>query len=275
MGSLNDGFDILWKLSPQRVYHFLIEPKQRKKIKREINRISGMPRYKKGEAFFYGKQILFNDQASFLYQFNEIFTKENYLFQTDIENPLIYDCGANIGLSVIYFKMLFPKSTIKAFEPDPEIAYLLNENVRRNSLNNVIVENKAIWKDNCRLLFGMDGSDGGSIYKSGNSVSVDAVRLKECIEVENKIALVKIDVEGAEVDILEDCKNSLHNVDKLFIEYHSFKEKKQNLSDILNILSNAGFRYYLQPISDCRHPFIMTVSQNIMDFQINIYAVKK
>ncbi len=43
------------------------------------------------------------DALSFVFQFKEIFVKQYYLFETETEEPLIYDCGANIGISVLFF----------------------------------------------------------------------------------------------------------------------------------------------------------------------------
>jgi hypothetical protein len=61
--------------------------------------------------------ISFCGRASFLYLFEEIFAKASYLFHSDTDRPL--DCGSNIGMSVLFFKKLYPAARITAFEPDP------------------------------------------------------------------------------------------------------------------------------------------------------------
>jgi FkbM family methyltransferase len=43
--------------------------------------------------------------------------------------PVIIDCGGNIGLSVLYFKYLFPNSVITVFEPSPPVFEILKENI--------------------------------------------------------------------------------------------------------------------------------------------------
>jgi hypothetical protein len=63
--------------------------------------------------------ISFCGRASFLYLFEEIFAKASYLFHSDTDRPLIFDCGSNIGMSVLFFKKLYPAARITAFEPDP------------------------------------------------------------------------------------------------------------------------------------------------------------
>src|SRR5262245_6977657 len=59
--------------------------------------------------------------ASFVYMFEEIFAKASYSFHSDTDRPLIFDCGSNIGMSVLFFKKLYPTARITAFEPDPRI----------------------------------------------------------------------------------------------------------------------------------------------------------
>ena len=78
------------------------------------------------------------------YLFGEIFVKNEYFFKSNKHKPLILDCGSNIGVSVIYFKFLYPNCHIHAFEPDPETFELLKQNVQKNNLKNVFLHNKAV-----------------------------------------------------------------------------------------------------------------------------------
>src|SRR5262245_3958230 len=47
------------------------------------------------------------------------------------EHPVILDCGANIGISVLNYKRQFPRAHIVAFEPDPEFAPVLRRNLKK------------------------------------------------------------------------------------------------------------------------------------------------
>src|SRR5579862_10008371 len=51
--------------------------------------------------------------------YSEIFARQNYEFTSTRENPVILDCGANIGMATFYFKWRFPEAQITSFEPDP------------------------------------------------------------------------------------------------------------------------------------------------------------
>src|SRR5690348_5460731 len=66
-----------------------------------------------------GKTIsTFNNYFWFYHSVEEIFVDEVYKCNFNSAEPYIIDCGANIGLSVIYFKQKYPNAKIIAFEPD-------------------------------------------------------------------------------------------------------------------------------------------------------------
>lgn len=214
------------------------------------------------------------DLPSFIWQFKEIFVDEIYKFDTKEEQPTIYDCGANIGMSCLYFKQLFPNAKIKAFEADPMIVDILKSNLAKNSINDIEIINKAVWKDYNGIEFGSEGADGGSIYANGKKIKIESIRLKDYLEHENFIDLLKLDIEGAEYEVLKDCANSLSNVRNIFVEYHSWNNSPQKLSEILEILELNSFRYYLENISIRKNPFINFAKDQNMDLQLNIFGVK-
>lgn len=59
------------------------------------------------------------------YFINEIFTSNEYYFKPSCKQAFIIDCGAHIGMSVLYFKKMFPDSKIMAFEANPHNFELL------------------------------------------------------------------------------------------------------------------------------------------------------
>ena len=62
--------------------------------------------------------------------------------------PFIIDCGANIGLSVIYLKNLYPDAEIVAFEPDEQNFQLLQKNIASFGFKNVEARKEAVWTEN-------------------------------------------------------------------------------------------------------------------------------
>ncbi|MES2559169.1 MAG: FkbM family methyltransferase [Bacteroidota bacterium] len=225
---------------------------------------------------FEGGTLSMPDAQSFVWQFKELFVDEIYKFETPSRNPIIIDCGANIGLSCIYFKHRFPEARITAFEADPEIVKVLNQNLRSNNAGDVEVRAKAVWVHNEGIHFKQDGSDGGSITTANEAgILVQTARLKDVLQEHPSIDFLKIDIEGAETEVLNDCKEELYRVQKLFVEYHSYVNQEQSLSTLLTILKNEGFRYSIQSISETPNPFMPSEkSQLNFELQLNIFAWK-
>ena len=91
----------------------------------------------------YGKDFETNNIKSFLNQYYMIFYKESYFFNTS-DTPLIIDCGANIGLSNLYFSKLHPNSKIISFEADPVIYEICKKNLMSQNITNVELINEAV-----------------------------------------------------------------------------------------------------------------------------------
>ena len=215
------------------------------------------------------------DFASFSEQFKEIFVDEGYNFKSDTDHPVIIDCGSNIGMSCLYYKEIYPKAKIYAFEADAGLASIAKENLYNNNIYDVEVNNCAVWVNNEGVEFSGDGADGGSLYGNGEKCNVPSVRLKDILCKYSKIDFLKIDIEGAEYDVLQDCGESLGNVQNMFIEYHSFTDAEQLLGELLLILKKNDFRYYMQSISNRKKPLIANRTSAAMDLQINIWCFKK
>ena len=234
-------------------------------------------RYKKGEILFYGNKFKYLDKASFDFIFDELFVKNIYKFKTLSESPVIIDCGANIGLSIVYFKRNFPSAKILAFEADPTVYEVLVENISKFDYKDVTLLNYALWDDECEISFNSEGSDGGRIdttlITGQNLVSCKTARLSSYLN--QKIDMLKIDIEGAEVKVLNECKDLLVNVDNLFVEFHSFSNEKQELSVLLKILEENNFRYYIsQTGSEMVTPFIQIIDYLGIDNSLNIFAYR-
>src|SRR5690349_3628700 len=95
-----------------------------------FRRLISLPRYQKGTVLLKGKSLRFLDGPSCSFIYREIFEEEIYKFVSPTPEPYIIDAGANIGLGIIYFKQLFPKAQILAFEPDESVFNVLEENVQ-------------------------------------------------------------------------------------------------------------------------------------------------
>jgi len=247
------------------------------KESKDYKRMKKLPRFVKSRTTFLNNEIEFVDSVTYLYGINEIFKTNIYKFNSSSNEPFIIDCGSNIGLSVIYFKQLYPHSIIKAFEPDPNIFKTLTFNVKSFGFKDVELHQKAIWKQNEILNFKQEGGFSGRIpmiNDEHNIIDVEAISLQEIIG-SKKIDFLKIDIEGAEYEVLKSCKDNLQNVEHIFIEYHSHKDEKQTLHEILEILQNQGFRYHVLEAFTRKKPFIDNETMLGMDLQLNIFGTRK
>jgi FkbM family methyltransferase len=177
----------------------------------------------------------------------EIFTNDAYYFETDNPTPYIVDVGTYVGISLLYFKNLYPNSKIVCFEPNP-IAYdLLEENILINDLKNVDIHNTAIWTQNGLKNLYLDKSNlerfsVGSFNKDCWNGSVPSQKIEVKTEILSKyinkpVDLLKLDVEGSEQRILSNIQEDFKNIKNIIFEYHPTKE--QNIDKIVNLLSKS------------------------------------
>jgi FkbM family methyltransferase len=273
---------ILRKILPGFVadlYDWYRLSKTERRERRELDRIKKNNRYQEGYTNIFGEEykIKYVDNASFVFIYEELFKKEIYKFKCDIKDPLIIDAGANIGLSVIYFKRLFPESTVIAFEPDQKVFDTLDFNVRSFGFKKVELIKKALWNTETELNFFSEGADGGRLATkedTNNIIKIQTTLLSNYIR-DQKIHLLKIDIEGAEFNVLMECREYLKNVKNIFVEYHSFKNRKQNLGELINILEQSGFRIITHHIGvHSGNPFYKIEEYEGMDLQLNIYGIR-
>ncbi len=196
--------------------------------------------------------------------FTEIFFKETYFIPCTDKPIRVIDCGANIGMSLLYIKIRVPHAHVLCFEPNPAALAVLEKNIEANNWENEVqVFPYALGKEKGTANFFVENrvatSSGGrtdSYVKNKdrtiNSYTVDVDILSHHIN--SNVDLLKIDIEGGEFDVLEDliAHDKLRYVATLQLEYHYFPEMATRpLSDMLVLLESNGFRTFVQPTA---HP---------------------
>lgn len=221
-----------------------------------------------------GHEIHYVRAAHLKYLFREIFVEETYFFRTDAPQPLIVDCGSNIGMSILYFKALYPNARVIGFEPDPTTFAKLRDNVVRNGLSDVVLHECALANEEGQAEFYR--SDTRSLEMSldkkrlnGDVISVPLKRLSSFLEEE--VDLLKIDVEGAEMLVMQDLASTekLRLVKQMHLEYHHHIDGNNDaLSSMLKLIEDNGFGY--QIASEAGHQAKPRTFQDI-----SIYAYRK
>lgn len=245
-----------------------------------ISKIKNIPRYTPGRAKTRIGIIEFVDLDTFHSGLKEIFVDEIYKIKKfSSKNPVVIDCGANIGLASIYFSKLY-SANVYAYEADPAIFECLNKNVHNLSLQEKIFTfNKAVWINDQDVEFDVECGYSGQIKKDGHelvkkTIRVPSIRLRKIISDFDHIDFLKIDIEGAENQAIIDCAGILNNIDYIFIEWHSYARYPQMLGDILNLLKMEGFRYHIRDAFTSKTPFVKVEKMCGMDLQLNIFAFK-
>ncbi len=204
-----------------------------------------------------GYKFSFNNFLEFLTIYKDVFVCKDYKFVSTNKSPVILDCGSHIGISVLYFKKIYPNSKIFGFEPNPSTFKLLKNNVRQNNCNSVELKNVAIGNQNKKIDFYIkkdvgepswsDTADLNVRYEPEKYIKVKVNSIKLSKYLKGKVDFIKLDVEGFETKVLEEIGSKLKNVMEITIEYHHNENcKTNNVFTILKILRKYGFKYVLK-----------------------------
>ena len=183
--------------------------------------------------------------------------------------PVIIDIGSNVGQSINFFRNLFSKSKIHSFEPNKDCFQTLKKNYKNKNfiyLNNCAItniKNKHFYVNNIHSGLGSFSRINTfskdiinkKLFNSKNfiekKIKVSAIPMKKYL-LENRIVkridLVKIDVQGHNINVLKSFGTSINIVDNFLIEINFYdfykKEKKPQFAIINNYLEKFGFYIY-------------------------------
>ena len=176
---------------------------------------------------------------------------------------IVIDIGANIGyFTLIMAKGIRENGKVFSFEPEPKNFELLKKNVEINNYSNVILEKKAIGnKTGTAKLYLADRKN--NVFSSGmhrifrsdlvsqiaDPILINIIKLDDYLQdlkFIKKIRLIKIDVEGAEFDVLKGMNKILdeNKEIKIVMEFSSenLEDYGSNAYDVVDFLMNKGFK---------------------------------
>ena len=170
------------------------------------------------------------DQRSYLFQLRDCnidsYTKKVF---ADLIKPnmVVLDIGACLGIySIIAASKLDGHGRVYSFEPDYRNYEHLLTNINQNNLSNVIIPvEKALSDKQETISFNLGtgmrtGSSRYAKYRSGNDGSrkVEAIKLDDFIDKDICADVIKMDVEGSEIDALDGMKELIkRSLDKLIM----------------------------------------------------------
>jgi len=191
----------------------------------------------------------FTNLWEFLHIYLSVFCLGEYKFTARKRNPIVIDGGAHIGISAIFFNKLYPDAKVIAIEPDPRNVKLMETNIRRQNVSGILIEQSALSHNNAPVsLYRYSWSWSNSIIKEvwgdkdrpTDAIKVPSILLSNLISEE--ISLLKLDIEGAEYEVLNEAKDKLSLVNEIIMEFHKTPNNPQNdIHKTINLLVSAGY----------------------------------
>lgn len=210
-------------------------------------------------------QISGTDQKELKHLVKEVFTQHTYYFETDRLDPIIIDVGAHVGVATHYFAHVYPSAHIFAVEPHPLSYELLIQNCEWNRLLNVTSIQAALVPQKVQSILGDENiglyADSSDTWLSSTSVLEGAwnhqqsdmklvpaptITLHQLLQnVATKhpnrtVDLLKLDIEGAEWDVLLSAKEELYAIKRILLEYHP--DEEHDLSKLIQHLQQYSLK---------------------------------
>jgi FkbM family methyltransferase len=175
-------------------------------------------------------------------QFDDIFIRRQYAFSSDKSEPVIIDCGGNVGLSAIWFKINYPRCHLTVYEADPDLAAILQANLMNAGIYDVQLRKEAVWIFNGTVPFIKTGDDSGRVTENSSILCpcIDLVEhLPSCVD------LLKMDIEGAEFPILTKlCETgAIKKIRRLVCEFHIWQDKIDEFVKTLGLLRSNKMQF--------------------------------
>ncbi len=169
---------------------------------------------------------------------------------------VVYDCGANIGIFSLYAASCFPAAKIICFEPDKNNLALLRKNLLANGITAEIRE-AGVWDKNGTIYY--HPGDSSILGMTNEQPSPFPIRV-ERLEIATPDTWVKLDVEGAEYQVLPTLLRSHPLPRHISIELHFYDTKGQQ---IIELFKAGGYQLhgYFDPQNICA-VFDAELSQN-------------
>lgn len=199
------------------------------------------------------------------YMSGYLFLRETNPLETRVVRTLLnkgdvmIDVGAHIGWYTLNAaQKVGSKGHVFAFEPNPECLDYLKRNLKLNQYNNVILEPIALCNRNGRVNFWLGDDMGGSMIKE-NTQRLSRTPLKKIKAISSKLdsyclhhkikktKLIKIDVEGAEMQVLKGAIKVLKQFSPaLIIEVleSNLRVNKSSKKELLKFLEKNGYQQY-------------------------------
>ena len=163
---------------------------------------------------------------------NKVLSTFNILGYVPKEGDVIIDIGAGVGTEALIYSMMTGESgKVFAIEAHPETYRTLNLIIEANSIDNVICSNIAVSDKKAKIFIETRANHAenqiiadGINKPAGNGEFVQSVRLDDYVKINKieKINLLKMNIEGAELHAIKGMTESIKKIDNIAISCHDF-----------------------------------------------------
>ena len=161
------------------------------------------------------------------------------------EGDMVLECGGHHGCTAIVLsRWVGPTGKVITFEALPANCDIIRKNIEQNGIDNIVLERKAVGAHEGSIT--VTPSSNSSVSLSGGGIPVDMVSLDMYEQLHP--TLLKIDVEGFEVQVLQGAQKILSRRPKLAIEVHtdSLQDYGASVEDIFRLIGIDSYRIWIQ-----------------------------
>lgn len=152
--------------------------------------------------------------------FEQVFVQGEYDVPLAAPPRTIIDAGANVGAAAVYFAHRYPEARIAAVEPDPENFALLRRNVA--PYPGVRPLQAGLWSHRTTLAI-LNPADRPWDRRVGEAAGgIPALTVEDVMEAlgDRPLDLLKMDIEGAEVEVFRTSAAWIGRVGTIIVETH-------------------------------------------------------
>jgi hypothetical protein len=207
----------------------------------ELRRIESLPEGQSGRAALEGLSLHFNEPQSFLREYRRIFLDKALDVPCIKGSPSIVDWGAGIGLTMRYWANKFPTPEIHLFEPHDEMREALAKN--------------AAEATNAKV-----------------QIHENSGELAELLE--RPVDFLRIDLGMLGLELLEGMGDRIRAAERILVTCRTELGKEQQVSKVLRLLENHGFRYHLSPRNASANPLVHLKCQQGADCVVDVWGYR-
>ena len=196
-----------------------------------------------------------------------------------LPDSIVFDIGAYIGVYTFAACNILKSGMVHTFEPNPHSAKRIEETIRRNNVTQIQLNNCALGNHTGKVNFALHKTPVQSRIHTqpsqANSVEIPITTLDHYCHVQkiNRIDLLKMDVEGAELMVLRGAAEMIEKRSPVMIvELHQPESKGfgHTVSETIHYLRDAGYSLYTVRYGLTTRPQLLSFVEIVKNRQIVI-----